>query len=261
MKRINGLPAAPAGLAEFLADPTAPKTWPAFGNFRAGAARKNVTAALVEQQHGLCAYCEIVLAADDTRVEHFVPQSDPSSGAALALDHRNLMAVCMGGTNANFGPEALKPDPTRYLDPVRANMSCDAAKGDAPAAKFIDPRSVPAFPSLFAVNEDGVLGADLVSCAAHGIDATAVEKHIQGLRLNVGRLRNQREAVRSSLTETFQLFSQGPASVFRLQLLAFAESQLLPNESNRLSSFFTTTRSFFGPLAEQILERPPQAWI
>jgi hypothetical protein len=126
---------------------------------------------------------------------------------------------------------------------------------------FIDPRFVPAYPSLFAVNEDGVLSADVVSCVAHGVDVRAVEKHIQGVRLNVGRLRNQRAAVRSSLAETFQIFSQLPQPAFQQQVLAFAEGQLLPDESNRLSRFLTTTRSFFGPMAEQILERPPHAWI
>jgi uncharacterized protein (TIGR02646 family) len=261
MKRINGLPAAPAVLAQFVSDPSTPNTWPAFGNYQAGAGRKELTAALVEQQHGLCAYCEIALVSDDTRVEHFVPQSDPVFGATLAVDHRNLMAVCMGGSNANFGPTALNPDPGRYLDPVRANMSCDAAKGNTPATMFLDPRSVPAFPSLFSVNEDGVLSADPASCATQGLDVTAVETHILGLRLNVGRLRNQREAVRAALTQTYQIFSERPQPIFQQQLLAFAENQLLPDESNRLSRFFTTTRSFFGPIAEQILEHPPHAWI
>jgi uncharacterized protein (TIGR02646 family) len=261
MKRINGLADAPAALAQFVVDPTTPNTWPAFGNYQAGAGRRELTAALVEQQHGLCAYCEITLVSDDTRVEHFVPQSDPVSGAALAVDHRNLMAVCMGGSNASFGPVALNPDPTRYLDPVKANMSCDAAKGNTPATMFLDPRSVPAFPSLFSVNEDGVLSADPASCAAQSVDVTSVEKHILGLRLNVGRLRNQREAVRAALTQTYQIFSELQQPTFQQQLIAFAESQLLPDGSNRLSPFFTTTRSFFGPVAEQILEQPPHAWI
>ncbi len=261
MKRIKGLAAAPSALAQFVVDPTTPNTWSAFGNYQAGAGRKEITTALVEQQHGLCAYCEISLVSDDTRVEHFVPQSDPVSGAALAVDHRNLMAVCMGGSNASFGPAALNPDPTRYLDPVKANMSCDAAKGNTPANMFIDPRSVPAFPSLFSVNEDGELSADPASCAAHNVDVTAVERHIQGLRLNVGRLRNQRRAVRDALTQAYQTFYALPEPLFRQQLLAFAESQVLPGGNNRVSRFFTTTRSFFGPVAEQILVQPPHAWI
>jgi predicted component of type VI protein secretion system len=114
---------------------------------------------------------------------------------------------------------------------------------------------------LFSVNEDGVLSADPASCAAQGVNVTSVEKHILGLRLNVGRLRNQREAVRAALTQTYQIFSELQQPTFQQQLIAFAESQLLPNGSNRLSPFFTTSRSFFGPVAEQILKQPPHAWI
>lgn len=261
MKRIAGLPATLAGLARFVADPTTENTWDAFGSFEAGTARRELTAALIDQQHRLCAYCEIALVSDDTRVEHFVPRSDPLRGAALAFDHGNLMAVCMGGSNASFGPDALNPDPTRYLPPVKSNLSCDAAKANKPASSFIDPRLVPAFPSLFTVNEDGVLSADGASCANHGVPVTEVEQHIEGLRLNVGRLRNQREAVRAELTQTYAIFSELPLAAREEHLMAFAEGQLLPDGDNKLPRFFTTTRAFFGPMAERILEQQPHAWV
>jgi len=41
---------------------------------------------------------------------------------------------------------------------------------------------------------------------------------------------------------------------------AFAVAQLLPDTDGRLAPFFTTARSFFGPLAERILERQPEEW-
>ena len=38
-------------------------------------------------------------------------------------------------------------------------------------------------------------------------------------------------------------------------------SMLTPDEVGRLVPFFTTSRSYFAPLSESILEAPPQAWI
>jgi len=45
------------------------------------------------------------------------------------------------------------------------------------------------------------------------------------------------------------------------EMIAFARSVLLPDVNGRLDRFFTTTRSFFGPLGEQILAAGSQAWI
>ena len=40
-----------------------------------------------------------------------------------------------------------------------------------------------------------------------------------------------------------------------------ARMELLPREDNRLPRFFSTSRSYFGPVAERILEEAPQEWI
>jgi uncharacterized protein (TIGR02646 family) len=261
MKRICGLTDAPAGLARFHADPATVKTWDEFGSFERGAARRELTDALLERQHGLCAYCEIRLDPNDKRVEHFVPRSDPAQGATLACDHRNLLVVCKGGSDKIFGPDSLAPDPNRFLPPVSRNISCDAAKADSSAAKFLDPRQIPAAPSLFQVNPDGRVESDPSACALHAVPRTDVEAHIAALRLNVERLRIQREAVWGELT-IFYLDSALQPEGIKLELIyALAERRLLPRSDGLLAAFFSTTRSFFDPVAEIILAQPPQQWI
>ena len=39
-----------------------------------------------------------------------------------------------------------------------------------------------------------------------------------------------------------------------------ARDELLP-ANGRLRRFFTTSRSYFGPIAEQVLDEPPRAWV
>ena len=40
-----------------------------------------------------------------------------------------------------------------------------------------------------------------------------------------------------------------------------ARHELTPEENGHLPPFFTTARSFFGPVAESVLGEHPQAWI
>jgi len=262
MKRIKGLEASTAGLARFLADPATEKTWDEFGSFETGAARRELTDALAERQHGLCAYCEIDLRAGDTRVEHFVPQSDPVEGERRACDYTNLLAVCMGGSNAAiFGPATKNPNQARFLPPVAKNLSCDAAKDDSSPIDLLDPRLVPALPSLVEVTPSGELIPDPNACAQHGIAETAVETHVRRLGLNVGRLRINRVAVWNALQAAADEIAHVEAVALPSRLRRFASDLLLPDANDRLSAYFTTIRSFFGPVAKGILNIPPHEWI
>ena len=42
---------------------------------------------------------------------------------------------------------------------------------------------------------------------------------------------------------------------------AWMRSLLMPDDAGRLVPFFTTARSYFGPLAERVLKQQPQGWI
>ena len=147
-------------------------------------------------------------------------------------------------------------DEERRLDPVNRNPSCGQAKGDRMDEEFIDPRTLPAMPSLTRVNFQGRMEADIAECANQGFPVEAVEKTIEILGLNSQRLRRARENLWNDLSEILDPQFENP--VF---MEAFAQEVLIPNQINRLPKFITTRRSYFGEFGERILSLPPQSWI
>ena len=250
MKRIQRMNNATAGLAAYLTEQgNKTKDWDGFRSHDAGASYRQLAEALTEIQHGLCGYCEIDIKEWDRQVEHVVPQSDPQQGAARALDPANLIACCKGGT-------LLTEDDERWREPVRRNRSCGEAKGDLVDADFIDPRTLPALPSLLRVTFDGRIEADTEACATCGIAADKVEKTIDILGLNVERLRRAREARWKALSENWAADIDNP------QVMASAaRGELLPDKEEQLSRFFTTSRSYFGVYGERVLDEHPRIWI
>ena len=224
MKRIRGLPDGTPGLKDYLEVETQGASWDAFHSHLGGRAHRGLIEELVDLQHGLCGYCEIRLTELDRQVEHVVPQSDPVQGASRALDFRNLIACCKGGTWRSS-------DGSRYLRPVRQNRTCGEEKGARRIKAFLDPRELPAAPSLARVLEDG---------------------------LNARRLRIARERRWRALSDAWGEWTERLSDPD--QMHEAARRELLP-ANGRLSQFFTTARSYFGPLAERVLDEPPRAWI
>ena len=190
MKRIQQLSLPTTGLANYLEQEPGEPTWEKFRNHEEGEAYKELQEKLVDLQHRLCGYCEIDLLEYDIQVEHVIPRSDPKSRASEILDISNLMACCKGGTARNlFGPEVGNPDPERFLSPASDNVSCGQAKDHISDSHFIDPRKLPALPSLLRVGEDGTIHADKDACAAAGIPVHSIERTIGILGLNVQRIK------------------------------------------------------------------------
>ena len=76
------------------------------------------------------------------------------------------------------------------------------------------------------------------------------------LKLNTERLRRARENHWNALSDNWSEKFVG------VDLIAAATRvELLPNEENRLPTCFTTSRSYFAPLGEDILAEEPKAWI
>lgn len=256
MKRIRGLEAPPQGLAEYRDQEGDAATWDGFGSHRGSSdAKRELAQALADIQHGLCGYCENALHPRDREIEHVVPKSYPARGTALALDHTNLIACCRGGASEPHAAE-LRSDPSRFLPPVRANRSCGQAKGDALIDDCLDPRSLPTLPSLFRVQIDGEVAPDGTACRSLGVDAARVEVTIRTLGLNVPRLRAARAAHWRALLYDWDHYDGD-----HTKIRAAATRELLPDQSGALPHFFTTTRSFFGPLAEQVLDEPDLSWV
>ena len=153
-----------------------------------------------------------------------------------------------------FAPD-VRADRDRYLDPVPHNQSCGQAKDNRVNGDFVDPRDLPPSPSLMRVLDDGRIEADAEACVSAGVAETHVANTIEMLNLNAERLRVQRERRWNALNDEWVEHFDVPALID-----AAARGELLP-EGGRLPRFFTTSRCFFGPVAERILDEPPQAWI
>ena len=254
MKRIRALRNSTPGLANYLAGGGSPSHWERFRSDDREAYRE-LRDSLVELQHNLCGYCEIDLIENDTQIEHIIPQSDTHLGAAYALDCANLMAAWRGGTESMFDSNGLR-DEGRFKHRVSDNTSCGAAKGNVNDADFIDPRNLPALPSLLVVRPDGIVVANEVACTEAGFAVNRVQNTVAILGLNVERLRRERESIWNKLTQDWDGLTLDDEIMHEA-----ARGDLLPDADGKLSRFFTTARSYFGPLAESILTEPPQSWI
>ena len=253
MKRVRVLPDPTPGLAEYL-DSVDNPSWDEFGAHNAGESLRELRATLARSQHHICAYCEIDIWKSRRQVEHVIPRSDEGAGERMALDVSNMAACCMGGTVRVVGSGA-GDDGDYYRAPIRHNMSCGQAKNNRYDDAFIDPREIPAVPSLMSVHGDGLIEADERACQAAGLSAHAVTRTIDMLNLNAERLRVARSKWRNALLEESRhVENEGSMS-------AWIRSLLTPNADGQLLRFFTTSRCFFGPMAERILDERPQAWI
>lgn len=256
MKRIRKLRRPTPGLADYLELEEDDASWDGFRDHEAGTAYRELVGELKKLQHGLCGYCEIDLNERDRQVEHVIPRSDPVSGSSGALDPSNMIASCTGGTSRNlFGPEA-RADEERFLPPPRSNTSCGQAKGDLSVSAIIDPRSLPALPSLTKVRFDGRIEADADACSDVGVPVELVRNTIEILGLNVERLRLAREHRWNALSDSWKEYFDNSEL-----LEAAAQIELLPCEKSELPRFFTTSRSYFSEIGERVLAEPPQAWV
>ena len=256
MKRIRKLSAPTPDLDTYLICEGNKASWQGFRNHKAGTSYRKLVEALRELQHGLCGYCEINLRDWDRQIEHVIPRSDPGRGAAHALDVKNLIICCRGGELRDlYGPSAQN-DNERFLPPLARNRSCGQAKGDNTDPDFVDPRMLPALPSLTRVLPNGKIEVNTDACIAVGIAATKIKRTIEILGLNVERLRLAREKRWNALNENWESHFEDSEV-----MVAAARGELLPNRDGSLPKFFTTNRSYFCPFSEGILAECPQEWV
>ena len=248
MKRIRTLHNPTRGLLEYRELEGDDASWERFRSHEAGAAYRDLRAALSDLQHGICGYCEARL-LEPHQVEHVVPQIDEADGRERELDQTNMMACCLGGTSILGGPD-------QYLPPEGENTSCGQAKGRAVDGGFVDPRTLPALPALVRVRDSGEIEADPRACAETEIPAENVGHTIGMLGLDVRRLQVARRRRWSDLNKMFVDGLDDPDLVTEV-----ARQELYPGENGHLPAFFTTARSFFGPVAETVLGEHPQVWI
>lgn len=216
---------------------------------------------LIEDQGGLCAYCEkriAGLSADLQKVEHLHPKSDKSNPAInWGLMWANIVAVCTGGEHDD-----------KSLHPLPRNLSCDSHKNhwlsktartsrlDAMLAALINPLQLAPFPCLFDFdkadgrllpNEDVCAQVDAAAGLAPGTTREGLTITIEtALNLNCDRLRTERKLV---LNE----YNRAVAEARRRNDVDFKAKLAERWFRNRWPSYFTTRRILLGRAAEAYL--------
>ena len=183
------------------------------------------------------------------QVEHVIPRSDPSRGTFGELNPGNMIACCLGGAARNLYGPGTNGDEGRYLEPVKRNLSCGQAKGEANDTEFVDPRTLPTLPSVTKVYPNGMIEADEHACAGCGVSAERVSRTIGILGLNAERLRSRRERRWRALNQNWHTYFGDPQ---KMVLAVYAE--LFPDSNGVLPRFFTTSRSYFGSFGEAVLQ-------
>lgn len=166
MKRVYKSPATPERLRSYVkAFPD--ETWEHFRR-RNRRGYREVKQQLLQDQHGLCAYCEISIKlaefednVDDFRVEHFFPKvATQLEKHNYHLDWHNLLGVCHGGS------QPYVSDPEWRYSSRKNDRSCDVPKGGKPISeRILNPLKIPASVRLFRYQEHtGKMIVDESSC-------------------------------------------------------------------------------------------------
>lgn len=257
MKTIHKT-AEPAALEAFRhSNPAA--DWNRFRADQQGQSYQATKAALMQDQKGLCAFCETDLGSDTSRqrIEHFHPKSDTANpDTNWALDWRNMLAVCMGGS------EPAATDHSQY--PTPDNLSCDAykdhliTKNQLPLVcegYLLNPLEL-CTANLFSFNRlTGKLDVDAAACATaefNGVNQYAsleqlVTETIRILNLNCQRLCDSRLEVMHAYNRFIKQAREiGQADIHR-RLTRHWFSKPWP-------AFFTTRRILLGRAAESYLQ-------
>jgi uncharacterized protein (TIGR02646 family) len=204
-----------------------------------------------QDQGGLCAYCELDLAATNQQIAHFHPKSDCSSHCNWALEWSNMWLACKGGS------QTWMADANHYLPPLPDNISCDECKGN----KIVDdlvlsPADIPAFPRIFCFRQlpDRIkIEVDADACRAAKISAEKAQCTIDTFNLNCTRLALARLGVHRELEQAIKWLRETGTDP-RVGLAALARRHLSKNNGRIWPRFFTLIRWRLGNSAEDYLQ-------
>lgn len=215
---------------------------------------RQVKRSILEDQHGLCAYCEISIKfaeneneVDDFRVEHFYPKAGTNElEHNYHLDWKNLLGVCHGGSQPDV------PNAQWRFSSQKKDRSCDVPKGNKEITKrILNPLQIPADVRLFCYAEHtGRMLVDRETCPKQL--QTKARNTIKELNLNAPRLMRMRKAVIERLNEEVEAYLRNGAELEET-LEYLAKMFTAVDECGRYLPFFTVIRWYFGDAAEKIL--------
>jgi len=253
MKKINKSDIEPLQLSSYRAV----KPEGDWDGFRKNRQRyKALKEQLIQDQKGLCAYCENNLAladeqvqgTDDFRIEHFHPKKPHEPPPNHALDWKNLLGVCTGGNQMDVIDN-------RFTTP---DHSCDVPKNNNNWVEIIlNPLyDVPAFPRWFQYieqgNDAGKIEVDLKLCPTD-LQQKAQET-IDKLNLNAERLKRFRAKVIENFRKHFEELTRlGHSEDEALEELA--EDCFVISTQEHWLPFFTCIRWYLADKAENQLQK------
>ncbi|MGK7879186.1 MAG: retron system putative HNH endonuclease [Crocosphaera sp.] len=204
------------------AEPSSLREWKEQGNENwrptYGALRKklkdSIKQALMKEQGYLCCYCEQELTLNDSHIEHFKPQSDPTVDP---LDFSNMLCSCQ---------EQLKKGEPRHCGNLKGNWFDENV--------LISPLD-PNCETRFKFTADGYIqplkeqdNAGLIT--------------IEKLGLNIPKLRDlRRQAIEPFLDETLSIED------FKL----FVKGYLSTSSDGKIGEFWTTIDYLFGKYIDE----------
>ena len=198
------------------------RTWSDFAT--APTAYPPVKEALLQEQNGLCCYCESNIFDQNNHIEHYEPRA---RNPGRIFDYTNMACSCNGGA-----------DKDRH---------CGHKKGcEYDNTLFINP-SVEASGHLFSYDAEGGI-APVTGAPAN--QAERVEYMIRTLNLDCPKLTGMRKAHGRSVVKIINGFIEAQA-VYQLQEMA--DFHLIPDENNQLQPFFSLSLQLFGDIGMEVL--------
>lgn len=219
-------------------------------HFKRSGPYNSVREALTIDQKGLCAYCEIDLHPNDRCIEHFIPRHQSTPENNYDLDWQNMLANCRGGMeNIDVSEEENE---RRISQPPNRIACCSAAKDDfIPDGKLLNPLELPTSRLFRFSSLDGEIRPDENVCEKVGIPIEYVQFTIQKLGLKVQRLKNERVAIISEITE--ELDERDDGIINPILLKKQIASERFGDGKHDWPAFFTTIRWVLGKGAEDHL--------
>jgi hypothetical protein len=120
-----------------------------------------------------------------------------------------------------------------------------------PAGCILDPRAIPAVPSIWKTSSRGELSVKMDACLEAGAEPDVAESTLEFLGLNRRVLVRLRDALLDELDQTLKGATNDDE--VRQRILVVASARLVSDPGGRLSPFWSTIRAWAGAQGESIV--------
>lgn len=172
-------------------------TWESFSeNQELSQCKKKLKQELLQEQAGLCIYCERSIQESNSHLEHIYPKDGVSGYPERTFNYSNLVVSCNGDQCSIDEKERYEPDDVHSCGHKKANR--------LDTSLFLDPTTYSDIQTFFAY--------DKTACSpiSSGKDCAKANYTIDLLHLNNPRLNNERENARIALQKALIQKTKSP---------------------------------------------------